>query len=136
MDDYKKLSRVIRYLRGTQELHLILSAVSLNEIYWSIDGSYGSHTDMRGHTGACCTLGKGAVYTASTKQKLNAISSTETELIALHDILRQVIWTRYFMEAQGHEIKKNIVYQDNTSTMIMAKNGRSFLGKRNQAINI
>ena len=136
MDDYKKLSRVIRYLRGTRELHLILSAVSLNEIYWSIDGSYGSHTDMRGHTGACCTLGKGAVYTASTKQKLNAISSTETELIALHDILRQVIWTRYFMEAQGHEIRKNIVYQDNTSTMLLSKNGKRSSGKQTRHIGI
>ena len=39
IDDYKKLSRVIKYIRATKELHLTLEAESLSVIQWWIDAS-------------------------------------------------------------------------------------------------
>ena len=33
-----------------------------------------------------------------------------------------------FMEAQGLEIKHNIIYQDNKSTILLATNGRESAG--------
>ena len=49
----------------------------------------------------------------SRKQKLNTRSSTEAELVDADDMSTMVLWTKLFMEAQGVEIKKNILYQDN-----------------------
>jgi hypothetical protein len=46
-------------------------------------------------------LGTGAAYSASKKQKLNTKSSTESELVGIDDMIPQVLWTKYFMEAQG-----------------------------------
>ena len=43
------------------------------------------------------------------KQKLNTRSSTEGELVAANDMSTMILWTKLFMEAQGHEIKKNIL---------------------------
>ena len=46
-DDWSKLLRMMRYLRGTKELPLILSADSTNIVKWWVDGSYGIHPDAR-----------------------------------------------------------------------------------------
>ena len=40
------------------------------------------------------------------------------------------------MEAQGYEIEKNILYQDNKSTILLLKNGKQSSSKRTRAINI
>ena len=40
------------------------------------------------------------------------------------------------MEAQGVEIKKNVLYQDNKSTILLENNGKRSSGKRTRAFNI
>ena len=74
---------------------------------------YATHPDMKGHTGATFTMGRGSVYCNSLKQKLVARSSTEAELVGVHDILPQILWTRNFLMSQGYPVQKNVVYQDN-----------------------
>jgi hypothetical protein len=70
------------------------------------------------------TLGKGAVVSSSNKMKCNTKSSTETELIALHDKLPDVIWTRYFIECQGYDIDECTIFQDDMSALLLEKNGQ------------
>ena len=70
------------------------------------------------------------------KQKLNSRSSTEAELIGVDDAMTQVLWTKLFMEAQGYPIKKNILYQDNKSSILLETNGRASAGRRSRALNI
>ena len=123
-DDWGKLKRVLKYLNGTRKLHLTLSVDSLSQIKWYIDGSHQIHDDCRGHTGSLMTLGNGAISSTSRKQKINTKSSTETELVAVHDKLGDVLWMRYFLESQGYSIEDNIIYQDNMSTLSLEKNGR------------
>jgi len=112
-DDYKKLRRVMCYLRATKRLPLVLVDDGTGMLRWYADSSFAVHCDMRSHTGGFLTLGKGAAYSTSTRQKLNTKSSTEAELVGVDDIMPQVIWTRYFLEAQGYKVNDNIVHQDN-----------------------
>jgi len=42
----------------------------------------------------------------------------------------------FFLEAQGYEVEDSTVYQDNLSTMMLAKNGRVSNSKRIRHINI
>ena len=42
------------------------------------------------------TLGNGAIISDSTKQKVNARSSTESEMIAVDNTLSKVLWTIFF----------------------------------------
>ena len=58
-------------------------------------------------------MGIGAIISFAQKQKMNGASSTEAELIGISDILGTILWCKYFMEAQGHKIEHNILYQDN-----------------------
>jgi hypothetical protein len=115
---------------------LTLEADSTYVMKWWVDASFAAHTDMRSHTGGMLSLGKGAIYGTSTRQKLNTKSSTEGELVAVNDVMPQVLWTRYFLESQGYQAKEAIVYQDNQSTLLLAKNGRASSSKRTRHINI
>ena len=135
-DDYKKLTRMIQYLCGTKDLILTLQAKDDRIVWWWIDASYAVHEDMKGHTGAMLSLGKGAIYSGSWKQRLVARSSTESELIGVYDALPQVLWTKQFLEEQGWLDSTTMVYQDNTSSILREKNGRSSSMKRTKHMNI
>eukprot|EP00957_Ditylum_brightwellii_P138868 10584949-Ditylum_brightwellii.AAC.1 len=79
---------------------------------------------MKSHTGGLLMTGKGAVFATSTKQKLNTRSSTEAKLMGVNDLMPQILWIQYFLEAQGVEVKDNVVYQDNQSAMKLERNGK------------
>ena len=81
------------------------------------------------------TLGKGAITSTSTKQKVNVRSSTEGELVGADDALPQAIWSKYFIEAQGHTVNNNIMCQDNKSCMLLETNGKFSSSKRTKHIN-
>jgi hypothetical protein len=135
-DDWNKLTRAIRYLRGSKDLYLTLEAGDGIDIKWWIDASFAVHPDMRSHTGGTLSLGRGSVYSMSRKQRINTKSSTEAELVGVDDGMPLVVWTRNFITAQGYEIRDNVVYQDNQSTMLLAKNGRASSGRRTRHIDI
>ena len=80
-------------------------------------------------------MGQGSFNTISSKQKLNTRSSTEAELVAADDIAPQAIWTMNFLYEQGYQCETT-VYQDNTSAMLLEKNGMESSSKRTRHINI
>ena len=83
MDDdvWKKLLRLMGYLKNTKDLELTLQANKIDFLKWYINASYAVHNDKRGQTGGAVIMGKGASYNRSTKQNINTRSSTETELV-------------------------------------------------------
>jgi len=92
---------------------------------WWVDSSYAVHPDMKSHTEILMTIGKGGIYTSSCKQKLNTKSSTKAELVSIDDdAMAQILWTRYFLAAQGVPIPVTTIYQDNKSTILLSENGR------------
>jgi Reverse transcriptase (RNA-dependent DNA polymerase) len=136
IDDYKKLSRVMKYLRGTMDMPLTLEANDSSIIQWWIDASFAVHPDMKSHTGGMMSLGKGGVYGTSTRQKLVTKSSTEAELVGVSDVLPQVIWTRNFLLSQGYGVRDSVIYQDNKSAILLEENGKGSSSKRTRHINI
>jgi hypothetical protein len=62
-------------------------------IKWWVDASFGTHHDMKSQTGGVMSLGGGAAYTTSTRQKLNTRSSTEAKLVSVNDLMPQILWT-------------------------------------------
>jgi hypothetical protein len=135
-DDYKKLARVLKYLDSTVDMPLVLAADDAGKIRWWVDASYAVHADMKSHTGGTLSLGKGSIYSTSTKQKLVTQSSTKAEVIGVHDVMPQLIWTANFLDGQGMNIDESILYQDNTSSILLEKNGRISSTKRTRHMNI
>jgi len=133
-DDYKKLTRVIQYLRGTKDITLTIEPS--NSPKWWVDSSYAVHLDMKSHTGIFMTIGKGGMYTTSCKQKLNTKSSTEVELAAIDDAMAQVLWTRHFLAAQGEPVPITTIYQGNKSTILLSKNGKGSSSRRTKHLDV
>ena len=73
---------------------------------------------------------------SSTKQKLNTRSSTETELVGADDFMPAIYWTGYFLNDQGYRILDNILFQDNKSSILLEKTGKSSSSKRTKHINV
>jgi hypothetical protein len=126
---------VIKHLRSTSELVLRLSTENLNIIKWQVDASCAIHHDMRSHTGRTMSMGTGVVRSASRRQKLNAKSSTEAELVGVDDVLSQALWTKHFMEAQGHGVSTTL-NQDNQSTVKLSENGKASSDKGTRHANV
>lgn len=61
---------------------------------------------MEGHAELVMSLGHGAVLTALIKQKINTLSSNETETISFLDGMPKNMWCLYFAEAQGLDISQ------------------------------
>jgi len=133
--DWDKLDRLLRYINATREIGMVLEGSNIATIYAYVDASFGVHYDMKSHTGSLISLGKGAIHAKSNKQRLMTKSSTESELVGLSDTLPMVIWVRNFLLEQGYNVNPAIIYQDNMSTIAMAKKGKS-TNERTRHINI
>ena len=135
-DDWKKLTRLLKYIKSTIDLKLTLSATNLSVIKWYVDAAYGVRDDRKSQSGTTMTLGHGVLVGKSIKQKRNTKSSTEAEFMAASDASSQVLWTKQFMECQGYKIDKAIMYQDNQSAILLERNGRLSCGKNTKHLSI
>ena len=136
----------MQYLRATIHLSLIVGSDGSGNLVWSIDASFTVHTDMKGHSGYCLSLGIGSPVSGSSTQKVNTQSTTESELVAVDDAIGYMEWTSLYSKDQvkdypnEHPLKKlgikNIVIQDKTSSIKLVKGGRRVCGSRARGIRI
>ena len=89
--DYGKLATVIKYIRETIHLPLLIGWDESGVLTWSVDTAFAVHEDIQSHTGAALTMGKGAILSLSTKQKINTKSSMEAELVGVDDTMNFVV---------------------------------------------
>jgi len=95
-----------KYLQGSKDSILTLEAdKKMTIVRWWVDGAFGVHPDYRSHTGSSMTMGKGAVIARSLKQKINTRSLTEVEIVAVDNMMGNIMWTQNFLKWQGYEIK-------------------------------
>jgi hypothetical protein len=128
-DNWNKLVHLMRYIRGTHTMPLILSANGSGILKWWVDASFMVHPNMHGHLGGGFSLGRGFPIVSSTKQKLNTQSSTDTEIVGADDFMPAIFWTHYFMKAQGYGVKDNVLFQDNKSSILLEMNGKASSSK-------
>ena len=67
ISDWKKLRRLLQFVRTTLEEKLILSMDGLTFMNTWVDAYYAVHNDMRRHTGGCITLRSGMIHCKSSK---------------------------------------------------------------------
>jgi hypothetical protein len=101
---------------------MIRSANGSGILKWWVDVSFAVHPNMGGHSGGGLFLRCVFPIVSATKQKLNTRSSMDTEIMGADDFMSLIFWTRYFMKAQGYDVKDNVLFQDNKSYILLEKN--------------
>ena len=101
-----------------------IDPMQMNHVIPGVDGA--PNQDM--------TLGKGTIMSMSWKHKGNTRSSTESEIVGVHDCLPNVLSSLYFMQEQGYGTKRARIYQDNNSAILLQVNGRASSSKRTKHV--
>ena len=108
MDGWKKVGRRCGYLNDTVNDHRFLrwNDHGLHIVNWYVDALFTVHEDFHSHTGEILILSEkgGAIIFISTKEQLNTRSSTETELVAVDDVVTKIVWTKTFLQFQGYPL--------------------------------
>ena len=68
---------------------------------------------------------RGAITGLLRKQNIYGKSSNKYELIGVDDTLSQILWSKYFVEAQGYTAEQIFIYQDNNSVILIENYGKS-----------
>jgi hypothetical protein len=116
-DDLAKLERVLMYIHGTLGAMITLSCDGELRVRHSIDASFAAHDDGKGQSGEVRMLGRATVAARSVKQRMVTKDSTETELVALTDLMDGSLKLNEFMEGPGHVMRVPVIEQDNMSTI-------------------
>ena len=93
-------------------------------IKWFVDGSHNTNWYCKGHSGAMMVMGCRAISSYSRRIKLNTRSSTETELVLVGAYMPEVLWSLYFIQAQGYGVKYEEMHQGNFSAQMLETNGK------------
>jgi hypothetical protein len=124
-DDQKKITRCLKYLNATKHLGLTLRLSETHnlQLMTHADASFGIHPDGRSQTAIVSTLGSGAIFSTTQKQKITAKSSSEAELIAASDAAGESIGLRNYLLSRSYNANPVILGQDNLSTKHILEKG-------------
>ena len=125
----------MKYLHYTRHLPLIMCADGKGIGIW-IDTSHAVYAYMKGHVRTYASIRKGAVISSANRIKLNTLSLTETNIVAVGEKLTRFIWFQYFWEAQTGYANEDVLYQDNKSGILLESNGIHLAGKGSKYIPI
>ena len=68
----------------------------LGAIKWWVYDVFAVHRDTRRHAKGAVFMGKGTIYSTSSKQKLNTKISTESNVVGFDDLMPHILWMQFF----------------------------------------
>ena len=92
MDDWKKLKRVLSFLKRTEDGLQNTETSSLTEIMTWIDTSHAVHENMRTHLSCIMSMGISALHAKSSAEKISTKSTCKSEIVAVLEYLPNNIW--------------------------------------------
>jgi hypothetical protein len=118
------VKRIFRYLHGTSQFVLRLSASSDVVLSGYCDADFAGCIDTRRSTyGYCFSLGVGLVSWCSKRLKPICTSTTQAEYLAIGMATRECMWLRSFLdELHFPQSSPTVIHEDNNGCMSLAKN--------------
>ena len=114
---------ILRYIRGTIDMKLCYRNEGDFIVKGYVDADYAGDMDKRrSTTGMVFTVGGNPVSWRSSLQDVVALSSTESEYIALSEASKEAVWLRGLMNELGFDQGAVSVYCDSQSAIALAKN--------------
>ena len=138
-NEWRAMIHILKYLKGTWDFGLFyrktqnnenLSIITNAQIFPSsaepecfADASFANEENRKSRSGYLFFMSGAIVTWCSKKQPVISVSSTEAELYALSEAVREGIWIRRLLKELNEPLlSSTIVNQDNKSTIAIAKN--------------
>ncbi|KZV29782.1 hypothetical protein F511_33524 [Dorcoceras hygrometricum] len=119
---YMAVKRILKYLKGTQNVGLWYPKdSSLNLIGYSDADYAGCKIDRRSTSGTCQFLGDRLISWFSKKQTSIATSTAEAEYLAVGSCCSQILWIQQQLRDYGVDAQAPI-FCDNTSAIAITQN--------------
>lgn len=123
-DDWNELKRVVRYLKGTADLSLVIgnnnqheNLIGYADADWAED-----RMDRKSISGHVFKFKGSTIGWSSKKQTVVAMSSAEAEYISLSEACKELIWIRRLLkDFYQPQDMATIVYEDNQSCIKLAQ---------------
>jgi hypothetical protein len=133
---FVKAARILRYLRGTRSHGLKFSSQIETSLMGYVDADWaGDKTDYKSQSGYIFFLAGGPVSWMSRKQRLVALSSTESEIIAATEAAKEAKWLEGALrELDFPSALPVILREDNLATILLSET--SVNAKRTKHIGI
>ena len=123
-EHWSALKRVLRYLNGTINHGLLYKQGGPEHFVGYSDADWaGDLSDRKSTSGYVFMLSGGPISWSSRKQKCVALSTAEAEYVALSAAVQECMWLRQLeAELSGDNDTPTVIFEDNQSTIAMAKN--------------
>ncbi|XP_070030626.1 secreted RxLR effector protein 161-like [Nicotiana sylvestris] len=115
--------RILRYLKGTQDLVLYYPSGDNFDLVRYVDADYtGYLLDRKSTSGMVHFLGSCLISWGTRKQNSVALSTAEAEYVVAASCCAQLLWIKQWLEDFGMFSECVPLLRDNTSALNMAKN--------------
>nr|GEY43201.1 ribonuclease H-like domain, reverse transcriptase, RNA-dependent DNA polymerase [Tanacetum cinerariifolium] len=120
----KAIRQILRYVKETKDYGITYKHNGGNKIYGYNDSSYGVNSqEGKRTTGIIFYYGESPISWSTQKQATVALSSCESEFIAVTAAAIQALWLKRLLSKLTHSQEKKVTIQvDNKSAITLTKN--------------
>jgi hypothetical protein len=121
---WDEAKKILQYLQGTKDLGILYKKQNCNDLCGYVDADYGSDLESRKSTTGCVFLfNESPVIWMSKRQTCVALSSTESEYVALAQAGKESVWLNRIYAELDMPIDAAICLKtDSQSAIKLAKN--------------
>ncbi|XP_021991474.1 uncharacterized mitochondrial protein AtMg00810-like [Helianthus annuus] len=122
IDHWNALKRIIRYVKGTATLGLMLTGSSSPSLISYTEADWAGYPDTRRSTsGYCIYFGDNLISWSSKRQSTISRSSAEAEYRGVANVVAEICWLRnLLLELQLPLSRATLVYCDNVSAIYLS----------------
>ena len=121
----QRLKRTLRYIKGTLSYGIKYQKFAQGHVLFGfLDANWPGDKETRCSTFSYCfILASGVISYGNKKQQSVALSSTESEYMALAKATAEIIWLRKLLHELGYiQHNSTIIYSDSQSTIALSEN--------------
>jgi hypothetical protein len=126
LDVMVELTRLLKYIAYTRDYHLQLGGMASLTLFGMSDASYVQDGDCKSQLGYAVFLGvdSGPVFCCSKRATTVSLSSTQSEVDALVELTKEILWYQGFLSSIGIEVQvPTQIFVDNMPTVTLTGEG-------------